>query len=334
MNWVRLQHTATGTNVLFVNTHGPQRYKGSDPDHLRQNCARTLGNSWAEGVRANRQPGDVLFMTGDYNCRSGTEAMNILTGLFDVDVDGGIDHILTSAQFISGGRREGWPSDHPLIKGLFALPTRPTPAPQLSSSPTAVPGNHYRQVSGVGGWGGLCTCSDGQRYSVGDISDGCASGPASLACEGGSSGECEKVADQSRTGMKVTCAAPAPPALRPSPSPQPSTPTPTPENHYSKVNDVGAWGGWCTCPDGQRYNVGDNDDTCGSLACEGGIAGECERQLDWSRHGMKVTCAAASPSPGSSPTLPSSTPVAECAPSRSGLKSTAASHAAGALPWC
>jgi len=55
-------------------------------------------------------------------------------------------------------------------------------------------------------------------------------------------------------------------------------------------NQAGSWGGSCTCPDGSVYQVGDNDDYCGSLACVGGISGECnESDGPWS--GRKVTCA-------------------------------------------
>ena len=39
------------------------------------------------------------------------------------------------------------------------------------------------------------------------------------------------------------------------------------------VSDVGGWGGTCTCPDGETYLVGDQNDECGSLACEGGTSG-------------------------------------------------------------
>ena len=38
---------------------------------------------------------------------------------------------------------------------------------------------------------------------------------------------------------------------------------------------VGGWGGSCTCPDGQVYQVGDLKDDCGTLACEGGVSGTC-----------------------------------------------------------
>ena len=67
--------------------------------------------------------------------------------------------------------------------------------------------------------------------------------------------------------------------------------TETPENVFGAADGVGGWGGWCTCPDGQRYNVGDNGDSCGSLACEGGAAGPCDKFVDASRTGKKATCA-------------------------------------------
>ena len=52
---------------------------------------------------------------------------------------------------------------------------------------------------------------------------------------------------------------------------------------------TGPWGGMCTCPNGQVYPVGDNNDNCGSLACVGGVAGECHRKEGaWS--GKMVEC--------------------------------------------
>jgi len=50
-------------------------------------------------------------------------------------------------------------------------------------------------------------------------------------------------------------------------------------------------GGTCTCPDGQIFQVGDNGDNCGSLACVGGISGTC----GWDNPGganVRVTCGA------------------------------------------
>jgi len=77
-----------------------------------------------------------------------------------------------------------------------------------STSSLARPSNVYAHSTGVGGWGGWCTCPDGQRYNVGDLNDGCANGPASLACFGGNAGQCERKEEAARKGMKVTCAQP------------------------------------------------------------------------------------------------------------------------------
>jgi hypothetical protein len=93
------------------------------------------------------------------------------------------------------------------------------PAAGGSQAPTTTPSdaspseNLYVQADdGVGSWGGWCTCPDGQRYNVGDQFDGCANGPASLACFGGTAGECVQTHDASRAGMMVTCAPAAPEA--------------------------------------------------------------------------------------------------------------------------
>ena len=58
----------------------------------------------------------------------------------------------------------------------------------------------------------------------------------------------------------------------------------------------GIWGGSCTCPDGQVYQVGDGGDFCGSLACEGGKSGKCNKaEGAWSAKQAKVTCATQAP---------------------------------------
>ena len=61
-------------------------------------------------------------------------------------------------------------------------------------------------------------------------------------------------------------------------------------NYYRKDEGVGEWGGTCTCPDGQTYEVGDNYDACATLACEGGTAGQCYRDRKRVGAQMKVTC--------------------------------------------
>lgn len=52
----------------------------------------------------------------------------------------------------------------------------------------------------------------------------------------------------------------------------------------------GGWGGSCTCPDGQVYQVSDNDSGGKELACYGGVSGKINRfSGPWS--GKSVTCA-------------------------------------------
>merc|ERR1712176_736515 len=67
--WVRLRHNPTGANILFANTHGPL-----------DNCKPEVGNNWVAGINENKRSGDIVFMTGDFNCWRGTPAMNIVQG--------------------------------------------------------------------------------------------------------------------------------------------------------------------------------------------------------------------------------------------------------------
>ena len=55
------------------------------------------------------------------------------------------------------------------------------------------------------------------------------------------------------------------------------------------VASAGAWGGTCLCPDGNSYQVGDDGDSCGSLACVNGAMLNCNRMDgEWSKR--KVIC--------------------------------------------
>jgi class 3 adenylate cyclase len=70
-------------------------------------------------------------------------------------------------------------------------------------------------------------------------------------------------------------------------------------NWYRKVDGIGEWGGTCTCPDGQVYEVGDNvgDIGCQTIACEGGTAGPCSSSgISPENAGKKVTCNTFGPS--------------------------------------
>ncbi|CAE7241033.1 unnamed protein product [Symbiodinium pilosum] len=78
------------------------------------------------------------------------------------------------------------------------------------------------------------------------------------------------------------------------------------ENWYYKAEDygegkVGAWGGPCTCPNGEIYQVGDNWNGCESLACVGGVSGDCEKVDRDERRGMKVRCDTPPPPPPTTP---------------------------------
>ena len=86
-------------------------------------------------------------------------------------------------------------------------------------------------------------------------------------------------------------------------------------------SEAGGWGGDCTCPDGQVYQAGDNNDDGQSLACVGGAAGVLHKRAGpWS--GVSVVC---SPCPGADAPL-----VAGAAAPPAGAPAGAPS---GAAPW-
>ena len=53
--------------------------------------------------------------------------------------------------------------------------------------------------------------------------------------------------------------------------------------------DVGGWSGDCTCPNGEKYKVGDKHNGCYSIACEYGIPSGCS-ESDKSGLGKKMVC--------------------------------------------
>jgi hypothetical protein len=67
--------------------------------------------------------------------------------------------------------------------------------------------------------------------------------------------------------------------------------TETLKNQISEARtNVGEFGGSCTCPHGNVYWVGDNQDWCGSLACYDGIPGECNKTVNAKWAHRKVVC--------------------------------------------
>ncbi|MAD33197.1 MAG: hypothetical protein CMJ88_05515, partial [Planctomycetes bacterium] len=87
---------------------------------------------------------------------------------------------------------------------------------------------------------------------------------------------------------------PAENAVPPTPAPPPPPP---PDAKLMNIitegaRGVGGWGGWCTCPDGQKYEVGDYSNGCHSIACVHGMPGDCHKQHgNWVGRGRMVTCA-------------------------------------------
>jgi len=117
MNWVRLQVQGSSQTVFFANSHGP--LNGCGPD---------LGGRYLAGINANKQPGDTVILTGDFNCGSNTAAIGTIAGVLQNDATGdsygGADHIFSSrgVQVQWQGHVNGAPSDHSLLKAVLGLP--------------------------------------------------------------------------------------------------------------------------------------------------------------------------------------------------------------------
>jgi len=166
---------------------------------------------------------------------------------------------------------------HAILRGNFQqLPRTIMDVPPTSSANTSLVAagnvpvegvNEYNKHAGKGGWGGQCTCADGQVYQVGDNGDSC----ATLACEGGIRGKCNRH-NGDWSGAAVKC---APPKM----------------NSFIESAGTGGWGGECTCPDGQTYQVGDHWAACANLACVNGVSGTCNRHVSPAWEGKGVVCA-------------------------------------------
>ncbi|KAL3924440.1 MAG: hypothetical protein SGPRY_003913, partial [Prymnesium sp.] len=114
----------------------------------------------------------------------------------------------------------------------------------------------------------------------------------------------------------------------PPPSPPSSPPSPNIVEYVGPPR-VGEWGGLCTCPNGEEYYVGDNFDSCASLACIDGISDGCSSNIPSESHGVRVTCAKLPPSPP--PTIAPTSALALSSAS-SALAFSAARHVGCLLP--
>ena len=124
--------------------------------------------------------------------------------------------------------------------------------------------------------GGSCTCPDGSEYHAARLT----ADPTKLACFGGVAGAAHE-SHGAWSNVKVDCN-----VCGDCNGPYQNIVT----EHSA---EAGGWGGECTCPDGVKYEVGDYNDACGSLACHGGaITKQCQAGgISSANHGMKVTCA-------------------------------------------
>ena len=99
------------------------------------------------------------------------------------------------------------PSPEPSPESVQPQPPQPHSQPhsqqQQAVQHPQLGGAKVSSSSDVGGWGGSCTCPDGTVYYAGDNRDDC----GSLACIGGTSGECHKEFDARWHNRKVTCGA-------------------------------------------------------------------------------------------------------------------------------
>lgn len=142
VTWVRLRHLASNQALFFANTHGPLN-----------GCGNDLGDNWVAAVNSHQESGDLVIMTGDFNCGIGSAAMNKIKNILPGGVDGGIDFILTRGMDkISGGNHNGYPSDHPLVKGSFNLAdagTAPPPPSATTTTAVVVTGTCYGELSNV-----------------------------------------------------------------------------------------------------------------------------------------------------------------------------------------
>ena len=156
----------------------------------------------------------------------------------------------------------GWVGSHaimPVPTSFFR--TDYTPSAEEVQAASGASNVVIQSAPGIGGWGGTCTCPDGEVYQVGDNNDGC----STLACFGsGVSGSYCGSNNPGGGNVMVVCA--------------------HRENIVQQnARGVGTWGGTCTCPDGQTYLVGDyaskggcdawNAGDASAAACIGGVIG-------------------------------------------------------------
>lgn len=304
LEYVRLRERSTDTTIFFVNTHWDHHARDSD-----KHAQRT-----AQAINDHATSGDIVIVTGDFNLPPYVHVFaQIFESQLGLRLEGRgsshaqIDMIWTNHDGESScaspedTAQAGTGSDHNPVLCQFDIDS----GAALTGNTGSKSQDTYEYVGApkVGGWGGRCRCPSGHVYDVGDNYDSC----ASLACVGGEIVEpCgEGVLSVSRGGWRVKCgldneideeADPVVATPAPSPTQTSASDSTSANDEYVYVGqpNVGGWGGLCKCPSGKIYEVGDNNDGCGSLACVGGtVAKECgDGGISRARAGWRVKCGA------------------------------------------
>jgi hypothetical protein len=109
IEYIRLIHKSSGRGVVFANTHGPVGCHGG----------YSYDKAMADILSAKMQPGDAVFVAGDFNC--GEHDLRKTTQIANGGKAGsGIDYVFSNVQG-GGGKHSGGPSDHELVKGTFEI---------------------------------------------------------------------------------------------------------------------------------------------------------------------------------------------------------------------
>lgn len=95
--WVRLNHTATGRIVFFMNYHGPTPYNTGGLCGHSATASRLLGL-----VASNGEPGDTVVLAGDFSASEDSGTVGGLKAHFAIAnqgiVAGGTDFVLTNLE--------------------------------------------------------------------------------------------------------------------------------------------------------------------------------------------------------------------------------------------
>lgn len=135
LGYIRLKVKETGQTLLYANTHGGL-------GHCGEPAGREVYTNFMASIQKNRQDGDSVVVTGDFNCRPDELLMELITQNFSTVVDKTqmYDNIVRS----NWVRLDEWvtknapPSDHSIVTATMSLPK--WPAGGVVPDPPPAPG--------------------------------------------------------------------------------------------------------------------------------------------------------------------------------------------------